>query len=134
MSSIDRLDRKFVIICDDEGGMALSNERGMKVWKALDDLLLRLLSDTQFADESTLYSWQKEPRHSASAKEPYAWRAALEEIKNTDLTSKCESFREDSEKFIVMTDKPTMLKVAGEITSCLLHSYTSRHKISFVAV
>ena len=30
-----------------------------------------------------------------------------------------------------MSDKPMMLKIAGEITNGLMHSYTSRHKTKF---
>lgn len=76
-----------------------------------------------------LYAW-KEGHHHALAKEQYAWRSALEEIKNSDLSSKCADVkREDA---VLMADKPVMLKIAGEITNALMHSYTSRHKISFV--
>ena len=68
-----------------------------------------------------LYAW-KEQHHRATAREPYAWRAVLEEIKNSDLGSKCADLQ-GKEEFVLMTDKPTMLKIAGEITSSLLHSY-----------
>jgi hypothetical protein len=120
---------KLAIICDDES-VVLSNTRASEIWNSLDSLIRVLLEYSKFAEETLLWSW-KEKSHRASAKEPYAWRAVLEEIKNSDLTAKCEEFR-GTDEFILMTDKPTMLKIAGEITSALLHSYTSRHSISFV--
>jgi len=121
---------KFAIICEDESGLALSNEHSRDIWDSLQDLMTVLLKDSKFADESILSSW-KETYHRATAKEPYAWRAALEEIKNSDLGAKCSEFR-GNEEFVLMTDKPTMLKIAGEITTSLLHSYSSRHRTSFV--
>jgi len=121
---------KFAIICDDESGLILSNERPSDIWDSLQDLMRVLLKDSKFADESLLFSWN-ESHHQATAKEPYAWRAALDEIKNSDLGAKCGEFR-GREEFVLMTDRPTMLKIASEITSALLHSYSSRHRISFV--
>lgn len=88
-----------------------------------------LLKDSSFSSVENLYAW-KGSKHLASAKEPYAWRAALEEIKDSDLSAKCQS--ESREAAVIMADKPTMLKIAGEITNALLHSYTARHKVSFV--
>jgi len=121
---------KFAFICDEESGLVLSNEHSPDIWDSLQDLIGVLLKDSQFADKSVLSAW-KEQHHRATAKEPYAWRAALEEIKNSDLSSKCSEFR-GKEEFVLMTDKPTMLKIAGEIITSLLHSYSSRHRISFV--
>jgi hypothetical protein len=126
-------DLKFAIKCDDEASV-LSNSRLEETWKTLDDLILILLRSSDFSSEMLLFAWKREPGHLASAREPYAWRAALEEIKNSDLSSKCQGLKGDGEKYILITDKPAMLKVAGEITSALLHSYTSRHRISFAPV
>ncbi|HYB03424.1 MAG TPA: hypothetical protein VED17_03105 [Nitrososphaerales archaeon] len=129
------MDPKFSIVCNDEPlSTALSNERELRVWLALQELVLALLADSGFTSEAMLFAWKNEPRHLATAKEPYAWRAAIEEIKNSDLPSKAQIFRKDPEKFVLITDKPVMLKIAGEITSALLHSYSSRHRISFAPV
>jgi hypothetical protein len=129
------MDPKFSIVCTDEPlSTGLSNERPLGVWIALDELVLALLKESAFASEYTLFAWKSEPRHLATAKEPYAWRSAIEEIKNSDLPSRAQIFRVDPEKFVLVTDKPVMLKIAGEITSALLHSYSSRHRISFVPV
>jgi hypothetical protein len=126
-------DQKLAIVCTDEP-LILSNERALEVWNTLDELLEILLKESPFASSSTLFAWKSEPRHLASAKEPYAWRAAIEEIKNSDLTAKCVALKDNSEKLVLITDKPVMLKIAGEITNAALHSYTSRHRISFVPV
>jgi hypothetical protein len=129
------MDPKFSIVCTDEPlSSGLSNERPLEVWLALEELVLALLRESAFASESALFAWKSELRHVATAKEPYAWRAAIEEIKNSDLPSKAQIFRVSPEKFVLVTDKPVMLKIAGEITSALLHSYSSRHRISFVQV
>jgi hypothetical protein len=126
------MDSKYSIACLDEPDRPiLSNERSIAIWSAFDELVLNLLAESAFSSEAVLFSWKKEPRHLATAKEPYAWRAAIEEIKNTELTIKAASFKDDPEKFVLITDKPVMLKIAGEITSALLHSYSSRHRISF---
>jgi len=120
----------FSIQCINESRV-ISNVRSEPFWSTLDDLIVVLLRSSKFSAEDLLFSWKKEPRHSASAREVYAWRAALDEIKNSDLGTKCSEFHTDKEKFVLITDKPTMLKIAGEITNSLLHSYNSRHNISF---
>ncbi|MHB1868353.1 MAG: hypothetical protein ACYCPP_05345 [Nitrososphaerales archaeon] len=119
----------YALCCDDESGIALSNWRALEIWGSLEKLILILLKDSNFSTHSILYSW-KDGHHLALAKEPYSWRAALEEIKNSDLLAKCAHLEKGEEKTLI-TDKPTMLKIAGEITNGLMHSYTSRHKISF---
>lgn len=112
-----------------ESGTILSNWRSLETWGSLERLIGILLKDSNFSSHETLYAW-KDGQHLALAKEPYAWRAALEEIKNSDLSTKCADVsREDA---VLLADKPTMLKIAGEITNALMHSYTARHKISFV--
>jgi hypothetical protein len=126
---------EFAIACNDEAGTPLiSNKRREEIWSTLRDLVVCLLKDSKLSSEDVLFAWMKEPRHLASSREPYGWRAVLEEIKNSDLGTRCESFRKDPEEFVLITDKPVMLKIAGEITNCLLHSYTSRHRISFAPV
>jgi hypothetical protein len=119
----------YSISCDDESGLVLSNWRALEVWEALEKLIAILLKDSGFSTFDMLYAW-KEKHHQALAKEPYVWRAAIEEIKNSDLTAKCSKVA-NREEATLMSDKPTMLKIAGEVTNSLMHSYTSRHKLSF---
>ena len=88
-----------------------------------------LVKQTNFAKPDILFSWKK-THHQAEAKEPYFWRFALDELKNSDLTAVCSEAR-GREDFVLMRDKPAMLKIGGEITNSLMHSYTARHKITF---
>jgi hypothetical protein len=119
----------YALSCDDESGLVLSNWHALEVWRTLEKLIQILLKDSDFSTHDALYSW-KEDHHQALAKEPYAWRAAIEEIKNCDLNAKCSSV-ENREEANLMSDKPAMLKLAGEITNSLMHSYSARHKLSF---
>ena len=119
---------EYAISCDDESGLYLSNKRSLEMWQALERLIEILVESSGFVSTSVLTEWKK-PHHIALAKEPYAWRSALEEIKNSDLTEKCASVDRDS--ITLMTDKPTMLKIAGEVTNSLLHSYTNKHALTF---
>lgn len=115
--------------CEVEPSRILSNWRSLDIWQALEKLIIILLKDSGFSSFQTLYAW-KQAKHLALANEPYAWRAALEEIKNSDLSVMCAGVPpEDS---VLMADKPVMLKVAGEITNALMHSYDARHRVSFV--
>jgi hypothetical protein len=120
---------EFAICCDDEKQRILSNWRDLEMWEALENLL-KILMKRSSQNLSILYAW-KSGKHQSSAKEPYAWRSVLDEIKNSDLSEACALLSKSQEKTL-MTDKPAMLKVAGEITYCLMHSYEAHHKISFI--
>lgn len=117
------------IVCDDEGGRTISNVHDEELWTALESLLFILRTDSNFAPKETLEKW-KTPHHLVSAKELYAWRAFMEEIKNCELVAKCATRREDP-LYSLMIDKPAMLKISGEITNALMHAYNSRHRITF---
>lgn len=73
--------------------------------------------------------WKNKPKRKAIAKDPYAWRAVIDTLKNSDLKAMCMG--KTAEDLVVLTDKPLMLKIAGEITSALMHSYNLGHRISF---
>lgn len=118
----------YAISCDAEASLALSNKHSLELWQSLEKLIGILVDSSHFSTFAELYEW-KQPHHLAKAKEPYSWRAALEEIKNSDISVKCANV--SGELRVLMTDKPAMLKIAGEITNSLLHSYTSRHKLTF---
>lgn len=119
---------EYAISCDSESGLLLSNKRSLEMWDALARLIEILVESSGFSSTAVLSEWKK-PHHIALAKEPYAWRNALDEIKNSDLTVKCSGV--DLESATLMTDKPTMLKIAGEVTNSLLHSYTNKHALTF---
>ena len=117
-----------VIVCEDEGGRALSNDHDIDLWNAL-DLLVNILKTSSDLPTEALEAW-KSPRHSVSAREVYAWRAAIEEIKNSELAARCTG-RKNDPLYGLMTDKPAMLKISGEITNALMHGYNSRHRITY---
>lgn len=116
--------------CDDESGKILSNWHSIEIWSALERLAKVLFDESNFSRFNELFTW-KESRHIALAREPYAWRAAIEEIKAADIVARCAG-EKNREVMNLMSDKPAMLKIAGEITNSLMHSYTSRHRMSFV--
>jgi hypothetical protein len=116
------------ISCDEESRL-ISNEHPSDIWNAFQQMMEFLVKQTQFANPDILFAW-KQAHHQAAAKEPYLWRGALDELKNSDLSAVCSEAR-GQEDFVLMADKPTMLKIGGEITNSLMHSYTSRHKITF---
>ncbi len=122
--------QNYALKCDDENGVVLSNWRGIESWQALEKLIGFLLEHSNFSNYQNLYGW-KQGHHLAQAKEPYAWRAALEEIKNSDLSVMCSNLK-DREEATLISDKPTMLKISGEIANSLMHSYTARHHVSFI--
>jgi hypothetical protein len=119
---------KLAINCEDES-LLLTNEHSQAIWDAFQDLIEILLKESNFASPEVLFAW-KQSKHLAQAKEPYAWRAALDEIKDSNLSAKCSEYR-GLDEFVLMTDKPAMLKLGGEVANSLMHSYTSKHKITF---
>ncbi|MHB8567324.1 MAG: hypothetical protein ACYC7D_10325 [Nitrososphaerales archaeon] len=120
---------RFSIICDDED-LILSNVRSDYLWRTLETLIEILSSDSDLPSISTLMSW-KDPHRRAVAKDPYSWRSVIDLIKNSDLSAKCAGRTPD--ELVLLTDKPTMLKIAGEITSALMHSYNLSHRITFAS-
>ncbi len=119
----------YVVSCDDEGNLPLSNKHTGQIWMSVQKLLQILVRDSQFASMQTLFAWKERPHYRATAKEAYAWRGAIEEIKNNDLVEKCKGLNRS--EVLLLADKPTMLKIAGETTNALQHSYTRGHAITF---
>jgi hypothetical protein len=122
---------RYALTCDDDTS-ELSNSHDLDIWQALEALTKILATDSKLSQNELVQSW-KSTRHAGTAKELYGWRAIMEEIKNSDLPSRCATSKGDA-KFTLMIDKPAMLKIAGEITNALLHSYSKRHRTSFHAV
>lgn len=118
---------EYALSCDNEGNLVLSNWRTLQVWDALEKLIAVLGQDASL-NRSLLYAW-KEGHHRATAKEAYAWRGALDEIKGSDLSFKCGNLF-DQDQVTLIADKPAMLKIAAEIANTLMHSYTNGHKIN----
>jgi hypothetical protein len=149
----------YQIRCLDEG-IPLSNIHNVRVWRAL-EMLLRALSPYGVRFEGSNdrnssavalspFDW-KDVQMRASARQAYAWRNVIEDVKNSDLGSKLGEGRMshhprgrtqrsrgaekkdmgEDEEIALASDKPTMLKLAGEVTNALLHSYTRAHVIRF---
>ena len=125
------MEEQYAIFCDTESSV-LSNKRDKELWDSLFRLvqILEEGSGNSQASAVTLFAWSKEPRHVTVAKEPYAWRAIIELIKNSDLVAICSGIVSRDE-LSILADKPTMLKISGEVTNALIHSYNSRHAITF---
>jgi hypothetical protein len=119
---------QFALTCDEESS-ELSNSHELEIWQALESLTEILQTGSQLPQNELLLSW-KSSHHHTTAREAYGWRAVIEEIKNSDLPTRCAKEKQDP-KYTLMIDKPAMLKIAGEITNALLHSYTRGHRVSF---
>lgn len=120
------------IRCNSEKGLLLSSEMESQAWQAIEGLMPVLGEDPSFT--ALLFAWKRELESLASARESYAWRKAIDMIKENDLGEKCKSLKMDESVLSLMKSKPIMLRVAGEITNALIHSYSLRHKIAFVQI
>jgi hypothetical protein len=119
----------YALVCVTELGIELSSELESEAWDA-NETLVELLN----VGDDDLFAWKKPgSSHLANSRETYAWRKVIDSIKTAnleDLTPKVASKRTPSSPLI--KSKPIMLRVAGEITNSLLHSYNNRHRIAFV--
>ncbi len=121
----------FTIRCQDENRIALSSDMEIEAWKAIQELAELLKHDLYPSVTKALFSWKGEPEHLASAKETYAWRDLIETIKLNDLDALTAGAEEDNVAVSrLMKSKPIMLRMAGEITNALIHSYDNRHRIT----
>lgn len=121
-------------ICESESGTLLSSKLEQEAWDANQTLVEFLGSEKFPSVEDTLFSWKKSgSSHLANAKETYSWREVIDSIKAADLEELSMAIEGIGEKPpALLKSKPIMLRVAGEITNSLLHSYNNRHKIKFV--
>jgi predicted component of viral defense system (DUF524 family) len=100
-----------------------------EAWRAIERLIPLLASKEDISEN--LFSWKLRPKRIVSARETYSWRRAIDLIKEANLDEKCAALKENPEVLFLMKSKPIMLRMAGEITSALLHSYNLAHKITF---
>jgi hypothetical protein len=120
--------RLFAIRCEEED-LVLSNPMESNAWAAIERLISLLQSENQ-SSLNGLFAW-KERRHLATAKEVYSWRGAIEVIKDADLNREWAGSKGDPSLPSLMRSKPIMLRLTGEITNALLHSYNLKHRITF---
>jgi hypothetical protein len=103
-------------------------------WVSIETLVRSLGSKSGGADPK-LFGW-KERGYLAQPKDPFTWRRIIDEIKDKDLSFIASTLDGEQEERVasLMKSKPIMLKIAGEITNALYHSYQNRHKISLVQI
>ena len=113
---------RFAIRCDTEGGTVLSSEIEVDAWDAIEQLISFLNKE----NAKGMFNWKSRDRRT-EAREVYAWRSSIDLIKDSDL-----SVVDISGVVSPLTrSKPIMLRMAGEITNALLHSYNLGHRITF---
>jgi hypothetical protein len=129
---------RCAIRCDSEPGVILSSDLESEAWDAIETLVNSLNSRGQIV--GNLFLWKSNKSHIAKAKETYAWRAVIDLIKENDLGKlgqeiELEALKNsNSHPSQLLRSKPIMLRVAGEITNALIHSYNNRHAITFFSV
>jgi hypothetical protein len=120
----------FAITCDDERTI-LSSQMDKAAWVSIEKLIECLNRDSSSSISGQMFGW-KSKGYLANARDAYGWRRAIERIKEEDLLAALRRCGEESAS--LARSKPIMLKIAGEITNALIHSYQGRHKISFIQI
>lgn len=128
----------YAIRCENESGLTLSSEMEVEAWTAIVTLVGFLNRGTEAKD---LFLWKDRKSHLANARETYAWRGVIDSIKESDLAR--IGVEIDAERKVggspplpapLIRSKPIMLRMAGEITNALIHSYNNRHSITFFSI
>jgi hypothetical protein len=118
------------IVCEEERTV-LSSKLPDEAWIAIEQLVQRLEDSSRPGD---LVAW-KGTGYMATSRDVFAWRRSIDAIKETELSVLAESQSGEKEgAATLMRSKPIMLRVAGEITNALNHSYQNRHRIGFVQI
>jgi hypothetical protein len=119
----------FAIFCDGEG-MIFSSKIERPAWQALEKLVAVL---DESSSKATMFGW-KSQGYQATARDTYAWRRAIDAIKEADLSLLASKIQNPGEGAPLMKSKPIMLRVTGEVTNALIHSYQNQHKIRFIQI
>ncbi len=122
----------FTIRCDSESRILISSKMEAQAWDSILTLVQFLERDKYASVKRSLFSWKDQEAYLVNAKETYAWRSVIDSIKAADLSEVASQLqREGKNPSSLVRSKPIMLRVAGEITNALLHSYTIHHRITF---
>jgi hypothetical protein len=122
----------FAIRCDSESETLISSKMEAQAWDAISALVQFLEHETYPAMKKSMFSWKNHEAYLANARETYAWRDVIDLIKASDLAEVSLQLEREERTFLsLVKSKPIMLRMAGEITNALLHSYTNRHRITF---
>lgn len=126
----------FAFKCETEKGLVITSTLEEAAWKAVEELVVFLIGNESNSKGEELFSWKKEKGHQANAKETYAWRNVIESIKTIDLESLSSDGGQEKEGSVsgLRRSRPIMLRVAGDITNALIHSYDNRHRITFFQI
>ncbi|MDH2899435.1 MAG: hypothetical protein PXY39_00530 [archaeon] len=110
----------------------ISSKMEAQAWDSILTLVQFLERDKYASVKRSLFSWKDQEAYLVNAKETYAWRSVIDSIKAADLSEVASQLeREGKNSSSLVRSKPIMLRVAGEITNALLHSYTNHHRITF---
>jgi hypothetical protein len=125
----------FAIRCDSESQSLISSKIEREAWDSIQRLAEFLVQKEKSpAVRNSLFAWREQKAHLADARETYAWRGLIDSIKAADLSEAALQMQRN-QKYTrassLVTSKPIMLRIAGEITNALLHSYTYKHRITF---
>jgi hypothetical protein len=124
--------RIFAIRCENESQTLISNRIEGEAWDSIESLAEFLEREKYPSVKEAMFLWRYEESHLASARETYAWRGFIDLIKSSDLAEIASRMkRVGTTSFSLVRSRPIMLRITGEITSALLHSYTNRHRITF---
>jgi hypothetical protein len=120
--------KRFGIVCRSEADLLLTSKWEEEILTSL-ETLCRLLDKNKNVGNESLER-MKNSHLLAGARDFYAWRQFIEAIKEASLNSVADKARVDEGSKRLLTDRPLMLKIAGEITNALFHSYNMKHVIS----
>jgi hypothetical protein len=111
---------------------------GLEAWNSIEKLVeaLGIQEESNISYEGRscgLFDWMEGENYLATARETYSWRRVIDSIKDADLTRLDLQIQEKgrTQPTALVRSKPIMLRVAGEITNALIHSYARQHKIRF---
>ncbi len=124
------MEDSFAIRCDEEQTI-LSSKMDKTAWVSIEKLVACLNHDPSSPANGQMFGWMSKG-YLANARDAYGWRRAIERIKEEDLAAVIARYGEGAAS--LAKSKPIMLKIAGEITNALIHSYQDRHRISFVQI
>ncbi len=125
----------YAIRCDTESGTLISSKIELEAWNAILAFVEILEHEKHISVKQSLFYLMDHEAHLASAGETYAWRNVIDSIKASDLSEVSSRSKSHGATFSALVkSKPIMLRMAGEISNALLHSYTNRHKITFFSV
>jgi hypothetical protein len=124
---------RFAISCDTESSMLISSKLEIEAWDSILSLVEILRRDKYPSVKDSLFAWRYQQSYLSNAKQTYEWRGIIDSIKEANLSALASELQREGRMnpSELVKSRPIMLRVAGEITNALIHSYTNQHRISF---